>query len=406
MDFLDRLLGRPTLDSLIRQVSHQLRSQGLEVAEVLPNQKEIVARRQGDPIRIYLGNLFHDYARARRADRAGTIAGFLSGVVGDDAKSPTNYAQAKPLLLPVVRSSGAIGVAMTAGLRAPDGAAMPAIVHRHLVADLEVSLVVDRPRSMAYVNAENLKAWSVSFDQAFEDALQNLRGLREHGGWAEIHPGLWQGMWGDTYESSRLLLPDLIHRLGVSDPVAMVPFRDVLLVTSGGNAQGLKQLVEMAAGSADRNTRWVSFELLKLNGTLWESFAPPDHSATVRDLSKRNLADAYASQKQILDAHFQERGVDIFVASHSLAHKVGEGLSSYAVWSEGVDTLMPEADMVAFYRPDHKGSGQLILPWAVAQEHFGPFFEPTDYTPTRYRLRGFPQAQALEAVRSLSLNGL
>ena len=405
MEFIDRLLGRPTLHSLIRELGRYVRTQGVELVESLPAQMEVVVRRDGSSSRIYLGNLLDEYSKTKRRDRQSVVERFVSSIVTGNSDTPATYADAKPLLLPVVRSAAALGVAMSAGLRTAVDTDFPAIVQRPLVADLAVSLVVDRPNSMAYVNADNLRAWGVTLDQAFDDALHNLRALPEHGGWTEIFPGLWQGRWGDTYESSRILLPDLIYRLGINDPVAMVPFRDVLLVTSQSDARAIQHIVDLAAGSLDSNTRWVSFELLRLNCNSWERYVPVDHQAQLQDLSRRNIADAYAAQKQILDAHFTDRAIDIFVATHLLAQRDGEGLSSYTVWSESVDTLLPEADRVALVRPDNKEFVPLMVPWAMAKEHFGPFFESTDYTPTRFRLRGFPDVQAAEAVRRLTQAG-
>lgn len=399
MELIDRLLGRPTLASLISQVRQYLLSQGVTVVEVLQEQREVVALRNGSSIRIFLGNLHHEYIKAKRGDRPGLVKFFLDGLLRDAAVAPGNYTEAKAMLLPVVRNAGALGVAMTARLRMADAKPISAIVRQQLVADLAMSLVIDSPSSMSYVTEDNLNTWNVTLDQAVEDALHNLRGLPEHGGWTEIFPGLWRGTWGDTYESSRILLPDLIHRLGVKDPVVMVPFRDVLLVTSAGNSPAIQHLVDLATGSLEQNTRWVSFELLRLNGTVWEHYVLTEHQTQLQELSKRNLAESYASQKQILDAHFQDQAIDLFVGTHQLVQTEGEGLSSYAVWSEGVDTLMPQADKVALVRPEHKEFKPFLVPWAVAQEHFGSFFEETDYAPTRFRLRKFPEPQAVESVR-------
>ncbi len=402
MTFIDRLLGRPTLDSLIRELRQYLSTRGVDLFEAVPEQQEVVIRRNGSSSRIYLGNLLHEYARVKRADRLGVIERFVSGFVDGDAQAPATYADARPLLLPVVRSVSALGVAASAGLRTSDDASFPAIVQRPLVADLAVSLVVDRPTSMAYVNVDNLQAWGVTLDQAVDDALDNLRMLPEQGGWSEIFPGLWQGGWGDSYESSRILLPDLIYRLGINDPVAMVPFRDVLLVASRGNAGAVRHIVDLAAGSQANNTRWVSFELLALNGNGWERYVPAEHRAQLEDLSRRNIADAYAAQKQILEAHFKDRGIDIFVATHQLVQREGEGLSSYAVWSKGVDTLLPEADRVVLLVPDDEASEPVMLPWALAHEHFGSFFAASSHTPARFRVQDFPDQHAIEAVRRLT----
>lgn len=82
------------------------------------------------------------------------------------------------------------------------------------------------------------------------------------------------GKWGDAYEASRILAPDLIHRLGVPEPVALVPFRNALLVTSARNPSGLKLMLQVAQTSLENNQRWLSFEPIRLNGERWTAHDP------------------------------------------------------------------------------------------------------------------------------------
>src|ERR1700733_10109134 len=61
----------------------------------------------------------------------------------------------------------------------------------------------------------------------------------------EIAPGLYEGQWKDSYESSRILLTDLVYRLSVSgEPVAFIPNRNEFCVTGSHKHVGLKALLK------------------------------------------------------------------------------------------------------------------------------------------------------------------
>jgi len=262
-----------------------------------------------------------------------------------------------------------------------------------------VALVVDRPTSMMYVNEETLEKWNVSFETALADALDNLRALPEHGGWNELSPGVWSGEWGDAYESSRLLLPDLIYRLGISNPAAMVPFRGALLVTSAENDAGLDALAQVAHQAAPENNRWLSFRLVRLVDRTWKELEAPAHSRdALRELELQNQGAAYAGQKDLLDEKHESEGVDVFVGSFGLMRKEGAPITSYAVWSDGVDTLLPVADQVAFVHQEGETTKHALLPWGQVLERFGDLMERTDFEPVRYRVRQYPDRALVESL--------
>lgn len=397
MSFLDRLLGRPTLDNLIRDVTRWLQDQGCTDIQAFPERLEMKAGRKGGVHTIHLGNLRREYEKAPRSERAALLQKFLSGVVIDDSL-PTDYANARPRLMPVVRSTGSMGIARLSGAtsQAPAGSD-PA--HRPLVADIVVALVIDLPNAMMYVQDRNLTEWGVSWEQALQDAVDNLRGLPEHGGWREIAPGVWSGEWGDTYESSRLLLPDLIYRLGIGDPVAMVPFRGALLVTAAGNDAGIARMVQLAHDALDHQGRWVSFELLRLQGQQWTHVDAPGDAAPVQATMRvRSNADDYEGQRRLLEGQHEARNIDIFVASCTLMRKGDEPLTSYCVWSENVDTLLPQSDSVVLLYRDGDENWHTRLAWATVLEQFGHLMERTDHVPARWRVRRFPDRTALRAL--------
>lgn len=398
MTFLDRLLGRPTLDGLIRDATRWLQAQGCTDIQAAPERLEMRFQRRGGTHTIALGNLRREYDQAPRAQRQALLEKFLASLLVDDA-IPDDYATARPRLMPVVRSASGMGIARLSTSALADVPLDQQAAQHPLVADLVVALVIDLPDSMAYVQNRHLAQWGVGWDQALADALDNLRGLPEHGGWAEVAPGVWSGQWGDTYESSRLLLPDLIYRLGIGDPVAMVPFRHALLVTSAGNEAGIRALVQFADNALHEQGRWVSFELLRLQGTQWTRFEPAgDAAAQQAQMLVHSRADDYESQRQVLEGQFEAEKVDLFVASCTLMQKEGGPLTSYSVWTENVDTLLPQSESVVLLYREGDQNWHTRLAWATVQAQFGALMERTDHVPPRWRVRRFPDRDALHAL--------
>ena len=401
MDFFDRLLGKPTLQSLARKVTRALRERGaLDISANL-DLAEITATIGGGPVRIYLGNVLADYRRSPRSKRAAVLQKFLTSLASQEDAVPRRYEDAKPRLMPVVRSTADIGVATLSAARLPPGAkAISGPVHRPLVADLVIAIVCDTPTSMAYVTEEQVSEWQIDFQQALDQAIHNLRGLPEAGGWKELAPGVWSGEWGDAYEASRILTPDLIHRLDVPDPVALVPFRNALLVTSARNPAGLQFMLQVAQTSLENNQRWLSFEPIRLDGERWTAHDLTGESSELfRVLRERNRASSYSMQKQLLDDLHQAGRTDIFVANYQLMQRNDEAPRSYTVWTEGVDTLLPPAELIALVQPEGNKVKHVLVTWEDALAFAGNLLEPSDLVPIRYRARRFPAPHMLERLR-------
>jgi len=171
MGFFDRLFGAPTLHDVATKVTQALRQRGATNIGTNLELVEITATIDGGPVRIYLGNVLADYRRSPRTQRASLLQRFLAGVVPQEDAVPKRYDEAKPRLMPVVRTAADIGVAALSASRLPPGArAFSAPAHRPLVADLVVALVCDTPTAMAYVTEEQVAEWQVSFEQALEQA--------------------------------------------------------------------------------------------------------------------------------------------------------------------------------------------------------------------------------------------
>ena len=405
---IDRFGKKPTMEDLAEDVTRHLQEKGLTEVEVRLDKSEVLVKSGESLTTLFLGNLFHEYSRAARTERAGMVERFLAGMFVDE-HIPDDYAAARPRLLPVVRRTADLGTYSLSTLLNAQANGMtdpkplrPA--QRSLVGDLSVALVCDMPTSMAYITESHLQDWGLGFDAVLADAVDNLRGLPEHGGWAQAPGGCWLGQWGDSYESSRILIPDLIHRLGISDPVALVPFRDALYVTSASNATGLATIANATKAGLDEHPRWLSFRMYRLRGTEWIEFDPPAEVADMlHDMQLRNDAQSYGSQQQMLQTLHEAAGRDVFVATFSALTPQGGRTRSYSVWSKDVDTLLPKTDLIVFVQGTDGDTQSLLVRWDDATRLAGSLMTTTDDVPTRYRVNGFPDEGTLRELQAVAV---
>lgn len=406
MGWFDRWFRGPTLEGVAEQVVQSLRRRGARDIQVNLAMSEVVAKVHGDsPVRIYLGNLLVEFQRTRRGERPGVVERFLDGIATPHAGIPANYEDAKPKLMPVVRNGWDLGITELTARRSPGETPYSGPAHRPLAADVVVALVCDLPTAMSYVTERQLQDWGTTFDDALEHALMNLRGLPEASGWSAMAQGVWLGDWGDAYDSSRLLLPDLIHRLNVPEPVALVPFRNALLVTSARNPAGLALIGQVVEQALADTPRWLSFEPLKLvdgrDGQQWQRHdLPPELQEQFRVLREHNREGTYTSQKHLLDDLHETENSDLFVASYQLMQRDAGPLRSMAVWTQGVDTLLPRTELIAFVIPGEAADPTLwFVAWADVQDIAAPLLEATHLLPERWRVRSFPDEATVARLR-------
>ena len=112
----------------------------------------------------------------------------------------------------------------------------------------------------------------------------------------------------------------------------------------------------------------------------------------------RSSADDYEGQRQVLEGQFEADEVDIFIASCTLMQKDDGPLTSYSVWTENVDTLLPQSESVVLLYRDGEKNWHTRLAWSTVLEQFGALMERTDHVPARWRVRRFPERSALHAL--------
>jgi hypothetical protein len=114
----------------------------------------------------------------------------------------------------------------------------------------------------------------------------------------------------------------------------------------------------------------------------------------------QSIAENYDQTKQLLDAVNEKRGDDVFVAAFTAVQDKETGaLSSYAVWGQGVKSLLPRADKVVFGVGNPLGKATYVdAPWERVRAVVGELMKPVPGYPERWRVDAFPSREQLAAL--------
>ncbi|WNG40737.1 hypothetical protein F0U61_48885 [Archangium violaceum] len=345
---------------------------------------------------VFLSNFFDEYLAASPQKRDEVFTRLSR--VRELPEMPKTFAEARPNLLPVVR-----GRTFFEQLRlvVKGGAGQPVpISWRPLGTFLGIGLAFDGPETLRYLGPEELARWGVSFDQALDVALENLR-QRSTEPLQQLAPGTCQSPWDDNYAASRLLLDEVVRRCKVRGaPVVLAPHRDLLLITGSEDEDGLR-LVANRAMKAVMAPRAMDGRALRLTPKGWVPFMPERLSnawADFRQLELFTQARDYAEQTRQLEQHYEERGEDVFVAAYTPYQDDRERSISYAIWLKGVDSLLPRTDVIFFMDPTlgEEAPPVGIARWEEVEKVAGQLLTPVEgLYPERYRVKGFPSEEQL-----------
>jgi len=218
-----------------------------------------------------------------------------------------------------------------------------------------------------------------------------------------------QCLWDDSYDSSRILLPDLLNRCGAGiDPVIMVPTRNCLLIAPANNGEAQARMVAYAAEAMESQGRFVSALMYRYTGNRIERYQPAEPALLrkLHDLRTRALMPDYAAQRDLLEKGDKKYGRDLFHASFKVFEsKRGGGLKSVATVTKNALGTIPQADLIGFAILQPNGEqGVKFVAWddvmAFAE---GWLVKDEQHYPPRYRVEGFPAQDKLEAAPVASL---
>jgi hypothetical protein len=348
----------------------------------------------GESQYINLHNVYRAYLQAPRRGRKQVFDSFVLGIL-NQADIPPGFAEARALLMPAVRPRALLGY-MSLQARLDRNEPME-LAYRELSDDAVLLLAVDAQRSLQLLPSAQLARWGISFEEAFDVALDNLRD-RTIGQLApgDAGSGVMVSAWNDAYDSTRILLPDLAHRsVGTGTPVMMIPTRDTLMVASRHSPEAQLIMIRMAAERMAGEPRVCSALMYQFVGARLAAYEPEDEavSLALHELRCESLAAEYADQQQQLDKLHERDGEDIFVGTFGTARKDGK-TTSFCSWTQGVTAgLLPKTDVVALVRLNGPEEPEICrLEWSLVAERAGHLMEATSHYPPRYFVSTFPEA--------------
>ncbi|MEL6896019.1 MAG: hypothetical protein AAFP90_07950, partial [Planctomycetota bacterium] len=200
---------------------------------------------------------------------------------------------------------------------------------------------------------------------------------------------------GDSYDSSRLLL------IGNTPPVdqpkdyaVVVSSRDALFIGDLGDESTVDALHRLTVMDSQERVRPLSPIPLRYVDGEWTDWTPPNVESELPSFSELRLhflMEIYDSQKQILDDEDDLQLFPEFIASFTLYKTEQEDIVSYSVWSQSIETLLPETDQIALANLE---GDTLLVPWKIVQEEVGELMQRVEgLYPPRYRVTEFPNAQ-------------
>jgi hypothetical protein len=326
----------------------------------------------------------------------------INGIQLMQAEIPSSFAAVAPSLMPMVRDHRYLDLALlmarVSGPRVLESSEVTAFPCREIAGELVLTLVRDSADSTLVVGERDLKQWGVSFDQACEVAMKNLR-ARTQLQMEELAPGLYGSKWHDTYDATRLLLTELLRKLPLrGDLVVTAPTRTHLLVAGSDDPPALAAMTRIAAQLLESDPKPLSADVLQFSSNRWTESRLHSAPDLVNARSKLSYRD-YTQQKDLLDKLHQGTGTDLFVATYRLAKAGdnGESLLNITQLTEGVVTLLPEADYLMLWT---RAQEALIVTWTDAAAVMGGMLKKLNMYPPRYLAETFPDSQQLVALRT------
>lgn len=402
MGFLDFFRSTPTIEQFAQRAMQAFADAG-NPSQLRYDADECRLLGSGDGAQIInLDNGYRAYCAAPRKERAQALANFVRGMMAPPL--PASFAEARASLRPVIRGRGTLEYLRLMPETLADAAVKPLIdAYAPFSSDSVIMLACDSAHSIQTLTGATLIEWGVSFDEALAVAIDNLRDMTVSN-FEQVAPGIFLGGWNDAYESSRLLFADLFYRMELGgEPVVMAPSRHKLLVASANKPEALLGMLALARTMAEEEGRQVSALMYCFEDGKPVEYLPGDAQVAQQagELKKLFLLEDYQSQKQMLDKLNDQARLDLFVASYTLVQSEATGrIHSYGVWTDQVDTLLPEVDKVALVRY-HEESGEpdmRVVDWAELRAHIKELHHSVPGYPARYRLQSFPSRELLDRL--------
>jgi hypothetical protein len=229
----------------------------------------------------------------------------------------------------------------------------------------------------------------VALDAAMDRALNNLCALPAPT-WEKLVDHVWKLDSKEGYNESFLQLPKVFDTLPArGTPLAMIPSRGVLLASGSDEPGGITALLAAAREYLQEAPWPLSGDLFRISSTGIQLFVPPGSEAQVLGAIERlDTESISAAQKAALEKHCEAVQDDVFVATYGLLSQKDDPnrLQSWCAWTDGVPTLLPKTDKIAFVWNLDRERKTTLVPWEHAATIVGHYFTATSEEPPGFVL--------------------
>lgn len=259
---------------------------------------------------------------------------------------------------------------------------------------LAVGLIYDKGESYMHVRDVELWDWKMSFKQAMELAMENLRAISTRD-FRVIEEGinLWVAAWPDEHTAARLLLPELFERLKVrGELVVMTPTADRMLVADSADRNALLGLFEISS-SLRKQPRPIPMQPMVLRKEVWEPFVLKPNHPCYQEWHLFCLAAMNVTYEQDAERIFKSTKDAVFAPIPEVVQDSQTGeLYTKAIVPEGRRTSLPRCDYLEFFRQTEDGQFESLGVCRLerAMSILGSRIEEEGGYPPRVMLKSFP----------------
>lgn len=385
-------------DSFAHKLVRQARDRGAAGWRYDPADAALI--HEGDTRKFFLANSWLEYSNAPRGARSALLEKYLQLILRSEDEVPKLWTLAANHIYGCLRSRHQLVSLEIDSRGKPSGLPRPLSKRWH--GDLDIVLMYDFGQHMTGVAADKADTWGQPLDAIFDRARANLAAL-ERPSWEDLGEGVYQITSDVTFEESFVLVNAVWKSLTVQgDPVVAIPNRGVLYATGAENAAGIARLISEAQRSMQERPWALSATLLHKVGDNWQPFQPDaDAVCAAHAFELVSLAITYAEQQKALEKYFEREGIDVYVGKFDFMRSPAtpDAIESWCSWTETVDSLLPQTDVVILGRTD-EDIPALIVRWPDMARICGHYLQASEDDPPRFRVNAFPVQEwpQLEAV--------
>ena len=348
----------------------------------------------------FLENAYRTYCNAPCAMRNSVIEQWVNGLITSFDFDPVDFEAALPHLMPVIRGSAYTAMVEAevyfAKADSKDALAEHRACGNIAYSDAQVFLCLDMPNSILNVSEKLIQKWGVERQDLLTVALANLKKKSTDHRFVKVAPGVFKASFDDGYDSSRVLLPELFNDLPINgDPVVMIPCRDTLLVAGTNDQRGLTTMMKIAAKQINQGNYTITAYAYRYRNGQPEVYFGQTLPQPLRRPMFDLLQQTYQSQGEVMRKHMP----DVFIGSLLVKHQSDESTLTIASWAPNDDTALCRAHFINLMNVVDKKI--MLVPWEVAEKHFGELLTPMKLITPRYLTKGYPSTELLKSLEKI-----